>query len=84
MIEPLNDDSGLFWFFEPDNWELLIKVLDGCNYSGHHWVFAAAATDVEYTLTVTDTASGATRTYGNELGNPAPAVVDTQAFATCP
>lgn len=23
-------DSGLFRFFDPDNWEVLIKVLDGC------------------------------------------------------
>ncbi|MCP4248999.1 MAG: ricin-type beta-trefoil lectin domain protein, partial [bacterium] len=25
-----SDDSGLLWFFEADNWEMLIKVLDGC------------------------------------------------------
>jgi pimeloyl-ACP methyl ester carboxylesterase len=47
-------DSGLFWFFEPDNWELQVKVLDGCGLTGHFWVFAAASTNVEYTLTVTD------------------------------
>ena len=26
-----SDDSGLFWFFNSTNWELLVKVLDGCD-----------------------------------------------------
>jgi hypothetical protein len=25
------DDSALFWFFEESNWEMLVKVLDGCS-----------------------------------------------------
>ena len=36
------------------------------------------------TLTVTDTETGQTRSYDNPLGNCAPAVTDTSAFATCP
>jgi hypothetical protein len=79
-----SDTSGLFWFFHPDNWELMVKVLDACAFSGHHWVFSAATTNVEYTLTVTDTLSGEVRTYRNELGVRAPAVTDTTAFSTCP
>ena len=79
-----SDDSGLFYFFHPDNWEMLVKVLDGCSLSGHFWVFAAAATNVEYTLTVTDTDSGQIKTYFNPLGSLAPALTDTSAFATCP
>ncbi len=43
------DDSGLLWFFENGNWEMLIKVLDGCAINDRLWVFAAAATTVEYT-----------------------------------
>lgn len=81
---PRSDDSGLFFFFDPGNWEMLVKVLDGCNFNGHWWVFAAATTDVEYTLTVTDTVTEESRTYENELGQAAAAVTDTQAFATCP
>ncbi len=76
-------DSGLFWFFGPDNWELLVKVLDGCAVNGHVWVFAAATTSVEYTLVVTDTATGEEVRYQNPLGRPSPAVTDTQAFASC-
>ncbi len=79
-----SDDSGSFYFFDRDNHEVTVKVLDGCDFNQHFWVFAASATDVEYDLTVTDTRTGQSRTYSNELGNPAPAVTDTAAFATCP
>ncbi len=78
-----SDDSGLLWFFEAENWEMLIKVLDGCGINNRFWVFAAATTTVEYTLTVTDTALGTIRDYFNPLGNAAAAITDTDAFATC-
>ncbi|MEM7352511.1 MAG: Calx-beta domain-containing protein [Acidobacteriota bacterium] len=85
QVEPLvSDDSGLFWFFSQNNLELLVKVLDGCGFNDHFWVFAAATTDVAYTLTVTDTASGEVRQYSNPLGVASPAVTDTGAFPTCP
>ncbi len=77
-------DSGLMWFFNPDNWEMLVKVLDGCGVNNHYWVFAALTTNVAYTIQVTDTQSGVTKTYTNALGNPAPAITDTSAFASCP
>lgn len=63
--------------------EALVKVLDGCAFNDHFWVFSAATTDVEYTLQVTDTASGEVREYFNALGVAAPALTDTSAFATC-
>ena len=85
MVVPgASADSGLFWFFGADNWELMVKVLDGCVRNGHYWVFSAATTDVHYVLTVTDTATGKVKTYENPAGRPAPAVTDTTAFATCP
>jgi hypothetical protein len=77
-------DSGMFWFFAPANWELLVKVLDGCGVNGKHWVFAAATTNVEYTLTVTDTLTDQFVTYHNPLGRSAPAITDTGALAGCP
>ncbi|MCP4247817.1 MAG: ricin-type beta-trefoil lectin domain protein [bacterium] len=79
-----SDDSGLLWFFEADNWEMLIKVLDGCAFNDRLWVFAAATTTVEYTVRVTDTQVGAIREYHNELGEAADAITDTDAFDTCP
>ena len=76
-------DSGLFYFFDQDNWELLVKVLDGCTFNSHFWVFAAGTTNVEYTLTVTDTATGLSKSYFNPLGVSAAAVTDTEALAAC-
>lgn len=78
------DDSGLYWFFGPENLELLVKVLDACSFNDRYWVFAAATTNVEYTLRVTDTDTGQSRTYFNPLGTRSPATTDTGAFATCP
>jgi hypothetical protein len=77
-------DSGLFWFFAPSNLEMLIKVLNGCGLNSRYWVFFSAGTNVEFTVTVTDTQTGATKTYSNALNTAAPPVQDTSAFATCP
>lgn len=77
------DDSVLFWFFGPDNWEVLVKVLDGCALNGHFWVLGAATTDVEYTLRVTDSVTGEVREYDNPLGQAASALADIEAFSTC-
>jgi len=79
-----SDDSGLMWFFDPQNHELLLKMVDGCGYNGRFWVFAAATTNVEYDLVVTDTGNGATVTYHNPLGQPAATVTDIEAFDGCP
>lgn len=79
-----SDDSGLFYFFDPNNTEAVIKVLNGCSFNDHFWVFASMATDVEYTLTVIDTQTGESSIYENPLGSAAPAITDTNAFATCP
>jgi hypothetical protein len=55
--KPLSDESGYFWFFEPGNVELTVKVLDGRAINGHFWVFIASMTDVGFTMVVTDTAN---------------------------
>jgi predicted esterase len=77
-------DSGLLWFFGPENWELQVKVLNGCPVNQRYWVFAAGTTNVEYTLTVTDLAHGTQAVYHNPQGVSAPAITDSSAFATCP
>ena len=76
-------ETALFWFFSPDNTELVVKVLDGCAINQRYWVFASAATDLAFTLTVTDLENDTTRTYENLAGEPATAINDTDAFATC-
>ena len=54
-------------------------MLDGTPINGKHWVFYGALSSVEYTLRVTDTATGAVRTYTNPSGNLA-SIADTGAF----
>ena len=74
------NESGLFTFFSRENWEVLIKVLDGCSMNGHVWVYGTSTTDLGYVIRVTDTATGAVKEYRNEPGQPAPAITDAAAF----
>ena len=76
---PLTPNTGAFWFFDPTNLELVLKVLDGRSINGKWWVFYGALSNVEYTITVTDTVSGAMKTYSNPQGQLA-SVADTTAF----
>jgi len=80
----LTGDTGYLWFFDPANVEVTIKVLNGCGLNNRYWVFAGGLTNVEVTLTVTDTVTGAVKTYGNPQGRNFRPVLDTSAFATCP
>ncbi|MCY3933096.1 MAG: hypothetical protein OXH70_15430 [Acidobacteria bacterium] len=61
----ISDESGLFWFFESENIELVVKVLDGTAINGSYWVFFGALSDVEYWITVRDAETGERRTYHN-------------------
>jgi hypothetical protein len=64
----------------PGNPEVFVKMLDGTAINGEYWFFYGGLTDLEYTLTVTDEATGRQRTYtkpaGSECGGS-----DTAAFA---
>lgn len=80
----VSNSSGVLWFFSPDNWELLVKVLNGCGVNGNYWFFGAASTNVQYTIQAIDTQTGDVKTYTNPLGSPSPAITDTAAFPGCP
>lgn len=80
----LGNDSGSFWFFDSDNAELTVKVLNACNGFDRYWVFASGLTNVEVLIKVTDTETGRVRQYFNPQGKPFVPVQDTDAFATCP
>ncbi len=81
----LTDDTGTFWFFSPENVELVVKVLDACfDPFDRFWVFAGGLTDVATELTVTDTVSGEVKRYSHLLGTDFAPVQDFDAFATCP
>jgi len=75
----LSPDTGYFWFFDPRNVELVVKVLDGRPINGRFWASYGALSDVEYTLTVTDVVSGSSKTYHNpqhRIGS----LIDVDAF----
>jgi ELWxxDGT repeat protein len=76
---PGTDQSGYFWFFNPANVEMVVKVLDGRPVNGSFWVFFGALSNVEFTLKVTDTETGAQRTYFNPQGEIC-GQADTGAF----
>lgn len=80
----LTNDTGYFWFFNPDNVEAVVKVLNGCGLNSRYWFFAGGLTNVRTVITVTDTTTGAVRTYTNPQNTPFQPIQDTSAFATCP
>ncbi len=83
---PLSGQSGLFWFFDSSNAEMLIKVIDGCQVPGlnAYWVFYAATTNVDFTMSVTDTQTGVVKQYRNPLGLAAEPIQDVVTFRSCP
>ncbi len=77
-------DTALFYWTNPNNWELLIKGINACTLNNKFWIYFAAATNVGYRVTVTDTqAGGSPKVYTNALGNLAQATNDINAFS-CP
>ena len=80
VVPEATEDSGLFRFFDANNWEILVKVLDGCVVNGHYWVYGASTTNLGYVIHVTDTATGDVQEYRNEPGQSAAAITDAKAF----
>jgi hypothetical protein len=82
---PFTDRAGMFWFFNENNIEMLVKMQNACiPQFNRFWVFFAATTNVEFHVTVTDTDAVQEKRYDNPQGMVALPVADTQAFATCP
>ncbi len=50
---PVTGQSGYFWFFNKDNAEITVKILDGRAVNGKYWVFLASMTDLQFTARVT-------------------------------
>ncbi len=72
--------SGILWFFDRGNAEVLVKVLDGCAHNGHRWVFVAPVTTVEFNLWVT-APNGRRWTHSNRQGQTASTRSATSAFS---
>jgi hypothetical protein len=66
MAGPLSTETGTFYFTDPANKELLVKILDFGDRIG---VFYGTLSNLQYTLQVTDTSTGGTKTYFNPPGN---------------
>jgi hypothetical protein len=82
--------SDLFGYFslpsltgEPTNPEVFVKILDGTTINGQYWVFYGHLTDLIYDITVTEVATGLTKTYHKDAGNSAGGF-DTSGFAPTP
>jgi hypothetical protein len=76
---PDSDNAGFFWFFGPENLELVVKVLDGTPVNGKVWVFYGSLSDLEYTVRITDTQTGRFKTWRNQQGSLSGAA-DTSAL----
>jgi hypothetical protein len=83
-VIPLNNlgipSGGIFWFTSPENPEMLLKVLNGCTFNQHFWVFYAAGTNFALEVEVIDTATGETWVRTNPDRTQAPPVGDRFAF----
>ena len=84
---PQNDLFGYFSLpsltGDPKNPEVFVKVLDGTQINGQYWVFYGHLTDLIYDLTVTEVATGFSKTYHKDAGNSAGGF-DTSGFAATP
>jgi PKD repeat protein len=80
---PQNDLFGYFSIpaltSDANNPEVFVKVLDGRPVNGSFWVFYGGLTDLEYTITVLDLATGRTRSYTKPPGESCGGF-DTSAF----
>lgn len=79
-----SQESAFFWFYGDQNFEVMIKVLNGCALNGKYWVFAGALTNQQYRIRVGDAQTQVIKNYTNTLGTNAAAITDTNAFACVP
>ncbi len=60
------DVSGFFYYNDPSNVELIMKILD---FGSEIKVFYSQLTNLQFTLTVTDSLTGRSKNYSNTPGN---------------
>lgn len=80
----LTGDTAYLWFFNANNVEMVVKILNGCGTNQRYWVFAGGLTNVKVELEVEDTQTATSQTYTNPLGTAFQPLQDTQAFPNCP
>ena len=80
---PVTPNVGDFWFFDPANVEVFVKILNACPSSGHFSVYVNGMTHLGVTVTVTDKRTGVSRDFVNPIGSPFSLIFDGSTFA-CP
>jgi hypothetical protein len=83
-------ENDIFGFFSipsitgnSSNPEVFVKIVDGRALNGNYWVFSNGLSDLEYSLTVREVATGRTKTYNKAFGSgTACGTFDTSAFAS--
>ncbi|HVT59718.1 MAG TPA: serine protease [Thermoanaerobaculia bacterium] len=73
---PSTDSTGFFYFTDPSNFELILKIL---NFGTVIKVFYGELTNLHFTITVTDTKTGTVKHYTNAPGDCG--TIDEMAFA---
>jgi hypothetical protein len=63
-----NPDTALFGFSVATDVEVIVRLVDARPFAPRFDVYYGGLTDVEYTVTVTDTVTGTIRTYQNSPG----------------
>ena len=76
---PSTDSTGFFWFFQPGNFELVIKMVDGRSVNDGFWVFYDGITELPFRILITDTETGVQKIYDSPAGATC-GWSDTQAF----
>jgi hypothetical protein len=76
--------SGVLAFPNPSTWQVLANVINACASTGKFTVALSSPSSLFQRLEVFDIKAGVNKIYFRYAGPPAPPVVDTNAFATCP
>ncbi len=78
-----SDQSAFYYFYDAANFEMGVKVLNGCGINNRFWIFVSGLTNQEFKVTVRDTKTGAVKTYSNPMGKYPTTIGDTSALP-CP
>jgi len=84
QVKRNGSESGFFTFSPSSNVELVVKVLDSRGVNNFFWVVVTPIANVAYTVSVSDTMTGRTKTYVNPIGAQSATVLDTTAFSASP
>ena len=77
-----SEQSAILYFFDKNNAEVLIKVLEPPGGNCGRWVFVAPVTDLAFNIEVRPPDGGTPWTRSNPFGKTAAAVSDLKAFCS--